>query len=132
VVIGHLGMANPPQSPCWENKNWREQILLARHEHVMIESGGITWLYHKEFYPYPSAVRAICEAASLVGWEKLMWGSDYPRTIVAITYRMSYDFILRSDAMTDEAKRLFLGENARRFYGFSHLPELPYVRNMSE
>ena len=132
IAIGHLGMANPPSMPCWEKPDWREQMLLARHENVMIESGGITWLYNSEFYPYPSAIRAIREAAALVGMDKLMWGSDYPRTITAITYRMSYDFITKSTELTDDEKELFLGENARRFYGFSELPELPYVKNMSE
>ena len=132
IAIGHLGMANPPSTPCWENPDWREQMLLARHENVMIESGGITWLYNSEFYPYPSAIRAIREAAALVGMDKLMWGSDYPRTITAITYRMSYDFITKSTELTGEEKALFLGENARSFYGFGELPELPYVKNMSE
>ena len=132
IAIGHLGMANPPQIPCWENESWRRQILLARHENVMIESGGMTWLYNSEFYPYPSAIRAIRVAAALVGMEKLMWGSDYPRTITAITYRMSYDFVVKSQELTDEEKRLFLGENARRFYGFENLVELPYIKNMSE
>ena len=132
IAIGHLGMANPPQSPCWENNSWREQIKLARNENVMIESGGITWLYNSEFYPFPSAVRAIREAASLVGMHKLMWGSDYPRTITAITYRMSYDFILKTPELSDGDKRLFLGENAHRFYGFGNLPDLPYIKNMSE
>ena len=132
IAIGHLGMANPPQTPCWENDSWRRQILLARHENVYIETGGITWLYNAEFYPYPSAVRAICEAAALVGMDKLMWGSDYPRTITAITYRMSYDFLLKSDALSEQEKRLLLGQNAQRFYGFEHLEPLPYINNMSE
>ena len=132
IAIGHLGMANPPKTPCWENESWRRQILLARHDNVMIESGGITWLYNAEFYPFPSAIRAIREAASLVGMEKLMWGSDYPRTITAITYRMSYDFVVKSQELSDEDKRLFLGENARRFYGFKELIALPYIKNMSE
>ena len=132
IAIGHLGMANPPETHCWNNKSWREQIKLAQNENVMIESGGITWLYNSEFYPYPSAIRAIREAADLAGMEKLMWGSDYPRTITAITYRMSYDFITKSAELTDSDKRLFLGENARRFYGFGPLPTLPYIKNMSE
>ena len=29
-------------------------------------------------------------------------------------------------------KHLILGENACRFYGFTALPELPYIKNMSE
>ena len=132
IAIGHLGMANPPMSPPWENASWCEQIKLARYQNVMVESGGITWLYNSEFYPFPTAVRAIKEAANLVGWEKLMWGSDYPRTITAITYRMSYDFLLKSKELGSDELNLFLGENARRFYRFGTLPELPYVKNMSE
>ena len=132
IAIGHLGMANPPVTPPWEDERWRHEILLARHPNVRIESGGITWLYNSEFYPYPSAIRAFREAAGLVGMEKLMWGSDYPRTITAITYRMSYDFILKSSELSDNDKQLLLGENARRFYGFENLKELPYIKNMSE
>lgn len=124
VAIGHFGMVTRPQ--------WKEQIKLARHPHVRIESGGITWLFNDEFYPFKGAVRAIREAAELVGFEKLMWGSDYPRTITAITYRMSYDFVSKSDELTEREKALFLGENARSFYGFHNLPELPYIKNMSE
>lgn len=124
VAIGHFGMVTRPQ--------WKVQIKLARHPHVRIESGGITWLFNDEFYPFKGAVRAIREAAELVGFEKLMWGSDYPRTITAITYRMSYDFVSKSDELTEREKALFLGENARSFYGFHNLPELPYIKNMSE
>lgn len=132
IAIGHMGMANPPQTNPWENKSWREQISLARNGNVTIEMGGITWLYNSEFYPYPTAIRVIREAAGLVGMDKIMWGSDYPRTITAITYRMSYDFLLKSQELTDNDKRLLLGENARRFYRFGELVELPYIKNMSE
>ena len=111
---------------------WEEQIKLARHPNVRIESGGITWLFNDEFYPFHGAVRAIRRAADLVGMEKLMWGSDYPRTITAITYRMSYDFVQKTTELTDEEKAMFLGRNAERFYGFKELVELPYVKNMSE
>ncbi|NBJ08648.1 amidohydrolase [Duncaniella freteri] len=124
IAIGHFGMVTVP--------GWLEQIKLARHENVSVESGGITWLFNSEFYPYPSAIKAIRTAADEVGFDKLMWGSDYPRTITAITYRMSYDFVLKSAELSDEEKRLFLGENARRFYGFKELVDLPYIKNMSE
>jgi predicted TIM-barrel fold metal-dependent hydrolase len=124
IAVGHFGMVT--------RSGWKEQIRLARHPNVMIESGGITWLFNDEFYPFKGAVKAIREAADLVGMEKLMWGSDYPRTITAITYKMSYDFVVKSSELTEEDKRLFLGENARNFYGFTDLPVLPYIKNMSE
>lgn len=124
IAIGHFAMVTRP--------NWQEQVKLARNKNVMIESGGITWLFNDEFYPFTGAVWAIKEAATLVGMDKLMWGSDYPRTIAAITYRMSYDFIVKSNLLKEEEKAAFLGLNAKRFYKFENLIDLPYIKNMSE
>lgn len=124
IAIGHFGMVTTP--------GWKDQIRLALNDNVMIESGGITWLFNNEFYPFKGAVRAIREAIDMVGVDKLMWGSDYPRTITAITYKMSYDFICKTRDLTDLEKRKFLGENAINFYGFNNLPNLPYIKNMSE
>ena len=124
IIIGHFGMVTRP--------NWMSQIRLARHENVFVESGGITWLFNSEFYPYPSAARAIAEARDLCGMDKLMWGSDYPRTMTAITYRMSWDFLERTDLLTPGEKNLFLFENARAFYRFGDLPEIKPIRHMAE
>ncbi len=122
IAIGHFGMVT--------RDGWHEQIKLARNKNVRIESGGITWLFNSEFYPYPSAVRAIKEAAEICGFEKLMWGSDYPRTMVEITYKMSFDFILKSKELTEAEKTLFLFENAEDFYGFTNLTECEIIKNM--
>jgi len=59
VAIGHFGLAR--------SRHWIDQVRLARAENVRIESGGITWLYNDEFYPFPGAVRAIRQAADEVG-----------------------------------------------------------------
>ncbi len=122
IAIGHFGMVT--------RENWLEQIKLALLPNVYIESGGITWLFNEEFYPYPSAVDAIIEAKELVGIEKLMWGSDYPRTMVEITYKMSFDFILKSNKLEESEKEAFLYKNAMKFYGFSSLSPLPEIKNM--
>lgn len=124
IAIGHFGMVT--------RENWLEQIKLAKNKNVFIESGGITWLFNSEFYPYLSAVKAINEAASLVGYNKLMWGSDYPRTMTAITYKMSLDFIEKTTEISEENKKLILGENARKFYGFSDLLVPQKIKNMVE
>ncbi len=124
MAIGHFGMVT--------TKGWQEQIRLAQNPNVYVESGGITWLFNAEFYPYPSAVRAILEARDICGMEKLMWGSDYPRTMTAITYRMSWDFVDKSPLLTGEEKQLFFHRNAEKFYRFRDLPEMPYVHHMAE
>lgn len=124
IAIGHFGMVTV--------EGWKKQIELACNPNVYIESGGITWLFNSEYYPYPSAVDAILEARDICGMEKLMWGSDYPRTMTAITYRMSQDFITKSEKMTPREKELFLGFNAAGFYGFEVKKNLPYVTHMAE
>ena len=124
IAVGHFGMVTAP--------GWQEQIRLARLPNVLIESGGITWLFNSEFYPYPSAVRAILEARDICGMDKLMWGSDYPRTMTAITYRMSWDFIAKSPLLTEDEKHLFFHKNAESFYRFHDLPDMPYVHHMAE
>lgn len=124
IALGHFGMVT--------KAGWQEQIKLAQNPNVYVESGGITWLFHSEFYPYNAAITAILEARDLCGMDKLMWGSDYPRTMTAITYTMAQDFVTKSGRLSGKEKRKFLGENARRFYGFSEMDELPYIRNMVE
>jgi L-galactono-1,5-lactonase len=124
IAIGHFGMVTV--------EGWREQIKLARNKNVFIESGGITWLFNHEFYPYESAVRSILEAGDICGMEKLMWGSDYPRTMTAITYLMSLDFVLKSKLLTEQEKKLFSGDNAKEFYGFKEVLVPEKVKNMVE
>ena len=124
IAIGHFGMVT--------REGWQKQIELAKNKNVFIESGGITWLFNEEFYPYPSAVKAIKEAAGIAGFQKLMWGSDYPRTMTAITYKMSLDFIEKTSEISEEEKRMLLGENAKAFYGFSDLKIPEKIKNMVE
>ena len=77
VALGHFGMVS--------RGGWPGQLLLARHENMYLETGGIIWLYRQEGYPFPNALKAICTARQEVGIEKLMWGSDWPRTMIDFT-----------------------------------------------
>lgn len=122
IAIGHFGMVT--------TNGWEKQIELAKNKNVYIESGGLTWLFHKEFYPYPSAIDAILTARDICGMDKLMWGSDYPRTMTDITYIMAVRFIAESDKLTYEEKCKFLGANAAKFYGFSFSEPLKPIGNM--
>ena len=110
IAVGHFGMVT--------RTGWIEQIRLAEADNVWIESGGITWLFRHEGPPFPGAQKAIARAARAVGIEKLMWASDYPRTMVDFTYRQTLDFVRDGCGfLSPQDKRRFLGGNARRVYG---------------
>lgn len=115
VAIGHFGMPN--------RDGWPGQLQLCRHENVLIECGGIIWLYRSEGYPFPGAREVIREAINEVGVEKLMWGSDWPRTMVDFTYRQSLDFVQLDDFLNEEEKQAFLGGNAVRLYNLAQVQE---------
>ena len=112
VSLGHFGMVN--------RGGWPGQLHLCHHENVYLDMGGIIWLYRQEGYPFPGAIDAIHRAKKEVGIEKLMWGSDWPRTMIDFTYRQSIDFIRTDESLTNREKQLMLGENAARLY---NLPE---------
>ena len=122
MAIGHFGMVT--------TKGWERQIELAVNPNVYIESGGLTWLFNKEFYPFKGAIEAVRTAADICGMDKLMWGSDYPRTMTEITYSMATRFIEETDRLTEGEKKAFLGENAKKFYGFDFTEPLPVIENM--
>jgi hypothetical protein len=47
---------------------------------------------------------------------------------------MSYDFVLKDPEhlLSEEEKAKFIGLNAQKLYGFDKIPDLPYIKNMSE
>ena len=77
-------------------------------------------------------MKAIRKAIDICGIDKLMWGSDYPRTMTAITYDMSKDFIEKTTELSEEEKKKLLGENAKSFYGFGDLEIPEKIINMVE
>jgi predicted TIM-barrel fold metal-dependent hydrolase len=109
VALGHFGMPT--------RGGWPDQLNLCRYPNVHIETGGIIWLYRDEGYPFPGAIDAIRRARDAVGIEKLMWGSDWPRTMVDFTYRQSLGFLQSAGTGLNEAeKQAILGGNAARLY----------------
>ena len=115
VAVGHFGMPN--------RGGWPGQLMLCRHENVYMECGGLVWLYRREGFPFAGGVKAIRAAAEAVGMEKLMWGSDWPRTMVDFTYRQSLDFVAACGEFSEGEKSAFLGANAARLYGLSGIDE---------
>lgn len=113
IAIGHFGLVTMG--------DWLSQIRLAEFPGVYIECGGLVWLFRKEGPPFKTAQEKIRQAARAVGADKLMWGSDYPRTMTDFTYRQSLEFATSGcEFFTEKEKAGFLGENAAGLYNLPH------------
>ena len=100
-------------------KGWLKQLSLAREPNIYVESGGLAWLFRHEGPPFPGAQQAMGEAVGYVGAEKLMWGSDFPRTQVDFTYEQTLDFLLDGcDFLSETQRAAILGCTARKVLGF--------------
>lgn len=116
IVLGHFAMAN--------REGWEKQLLLGEEPNIFIESGGITWLFRQDGPPFPGAQEAFRRAVVLVGAGKLMWGSDFPRTMVDFTYEQTLDFLRDGcDFLSDDEKTAILSGTACGLFGFEESPE---------
>lgn len=111
ITLGHFAMVG--------REGWLKQLALAEEPNVYVESGGITWLFRQEGPPFPGAQEAVREAVGRVGADKLMWGSDFPRTQVDFTYEQTLDFLLKGCGFLSDAQRAaILGGTAAKVFGF--------------
>jgi predicted TIM-barrel fold metal-dependent hydrolase len=111
ITLGHFAMVG--------RKDWLKQLALAEEPNVYVESGGITWLLRHEGPPFPGAQEAVRQAVARVGADKLMWGSDFPRTQVDFTYEQTLDFLVKGCRFLSDAQRAaILGGTAVKVFGF--------------
>jgi predicted TIM-barrel fold metal-dependent hydrolase len=119
VVIAHLCQPNPAAEQdevLW--KAWKEQITLAQHPYVWLDTAALPAYLVEEGYPFPSARRYIQMAVDLVGADKIMWGTDLPGLLTVATYRQLVDLgWAHTDFLSSEDQKKIMGLNAAEVYG---------------
>jgi L-fuconolactonase len=115
MILNHL--AKPQTSESGYFMPWAEQIeLLEPYPQIHFKISGML----TEAGPEPStdllrpAVRFMIET---FGYERLMWGSDWPVSLLAGSYRHNHETTVAAmGAMDEEQSAAFLGGNAIDFY----------------
>jgi len=69
-----------------------------------------------EKYPYPTAQRYLKTAKSIVGADRLIFGSDVPSVLTRDSYQHLVDFIMTSDVFSDSEKENVFYNNANKVY----------------
>jgi len=129
LIIDHIGVAQHPVSPP-EVMSWgpfEDLLKLAKYPNVHVKLCGAPLLSQKNF-PYDDVWPNLNRLFAAFGFNRIMWGSDYTRLRSAdlpkgerprrrgISYSQNLNYLLYSDRLTFEQKKLVLGGNARRLF----------------
>jgi len=108
LINCHVG--GPPKG------DWEGRALLASHPRAWVDLAALPFLLGPdEEYPFPSAIRFVRWTVETFGADRVMWGTDYPPTLLRATYRQLLEYVRRRcDFLTEAQLADVLGGTAER------------------
>lgn len=119
IVIAHLGQPSPQVEARSEAlEAWKTQLSLGILPNVWFDMASLIAYLPNERYPFPSARRYLQEAVTLIGADRIMWGSDQPGTLSHLTYLQYVELAHEHVSFLSSAEQqMILGETALMVYG---------------
>jgi predicted TIM-barrel fold metal-dependent hydrolase len=119
VQLNHAG-GGAADDPASDPLNPEAEIVFRvtnSHDNLLLSTAWLAKNWDDKWeYPFPNYLRRLQKLYDEVGVEKLVWATDWPWLEQYMNYPQAVDSIRKhANFMTDEDKRLFLGENARKF-----------------
>jgi len=107
ILIDHLGDPVVDEEP--PHRTYRELLSLARFPDFFLKISALSYFSQQEF-PYVDVHAFIRKAAGAFGPDRLLWGSDFPGTLLRCTYRQTIDSVRTAcDQLGDEAQAAIFG-----------------------
>ena len=119
LVLCHMGQPSPAAER--DPELWSaflEQIRLGQLDNVWFDISALPFhVQSEEDYPYPSTKRYFDLALSIVGPEKLLWGTDIPWLLGTATYsQLVAHGRMLVESLSPGAQARILAENALEVY----------------
>ena len=86
------------------------------YDNVYFDLAALPHNIRPEEFPYETAQRYVKSAGEIVGFDKILFGSDAPSTLKEDSYQHLIGFISESNLLGTEEKRLILHDNAMRLF----------------
>jgi L-fuconolactonase len=119
LVIDHCGMHQPLGRRKLEHPfaDIDQVVALARFSNVAIKLTGVCSVSHQPF-PYEDVWGAVGQLIDAFGVERSMWGTDWTRAVVALTYDEATRAFRDHMPFSDGDRAAIMGANAARIYGW--------------
>jgi predicted TIM-barrel fold metal-dependent hydrolase len=128
LIVDHFGMAPIPIAPLTPDRldKLPELLALGRFPNIALKVTGVPVL-SLQSYPFVDLREALLRVIDAFGPDRLFWGSDYTRLMMAPDFSRSKPFRTYSDVLaflkysTDishDDRRKILGGSLRKWYGW--------------
>jgi predicted TIM-barrel fold metal-dependent hydrolase len=124
IIVDHLGVpaaglsreigGDPGDQPF---TSMSQVIELARYDNVYVKVSGAPTA-SLEPYPFPDLWPHIRLLMNAFGVERLMWGSNFSRTLPDVTYEQGINYLRDSGQLSREEKEWLLGRTATSVFGW--------------
>lgn len=111
LVVCHLLAPMPGRK-----KEWTLSLELLKKPNVWFDIAALPKIMAPDVYPYPMAHQALQLAKSIVGADRLLWGTDAPFAATQDSYEHLTDYLTKGDAFTSEELADVYYNNAKRVY----------------
>ena len=120
LVIDHLGLQQPfePPVPAEPFADLPKLLELAAHDNVVVKITGACTLSHEPF-PYNDLWGPLGRIFDAFGLDRCMWGTDWTRAVVLLTYQQGVEAFRVTDRLSDNDRAALMGETLRRVYNWS-------------
>jgi L-fuconolactonase len=120
VVIDHLGLQQPfePPPPPEPFADLPKLLALAAHDNIMVKITGACTLSHQPF-PYNDIWDPLRRIFDAFGIDRCMWGTDWTRAVLLLTYKQGVDAFRVTDRLSDSDRATLMDGTLRRVYNWS-------------
>lgn len=96
----------------------KRSLELLNADNIYFDLSAVPYNIQPEAYPYPTGIRYIKAACDIVGYRKLLWGTDTPSVLCYDSYRHLADYLCQTGAFTESQLQAIYYKNAFKAYTF--------------
>ncbi|RDY31145.1 amidohydrolase family protein [Lachnotalea glycerini] len=115
IVVCHL---LAPTLKEGDEEALKKSLNLLTSNHIYFDLAAIPFNVQPEEYPYPTGIKYIQFAKDIVGYDKLLWGTDIPSVLNSYSYQQLINYIIDSNLFTEKELSAILYDNAFKVYPF--------------
>jgi L-fuconolactonase len=120
LVVDHLGLQQPmePPPPAQPFADLPEVLAMAAQPNIAIKITGAFTLSHEPF-PYRDIWDPLARIFDAFGLDRCMWGTDWTRAVVLLTYEQGVQAFRITDRLSDGERARVMGGNLARVYNWA-------------